>query len=239
MHSSLQRTSIMLGGAALLLASLGGCVSSKPVVVDTAAPQAGPAAVTPGATFAGEPVATPLRPRDRLSVRVLREPDLSLEEVRVGEDGYFDMPQIGRIKAEGRAPAEISDEIRQRLAAEYLVNPRVAVNVVDYASHTVAVEGAVVQPGIYQFQPNTTLVGAVALAHGPSRIARLKQVAIFRQEAGQRSVAVFDLREVRAGRMIDPEIHPGDRVLVGYDGMQQTWLDILAAAPLLAVFTNY
>jgi polysaccharide export outer membrane protein len=64
-------------------------------------------------------------------------------------------------------------------------------------------------------------------------------VAILRQEAGQRSVAVFDLRQVRAGRMIDPEIHPGDRVLVGYDGMQQAWLDILAAAPLLAVFTNY
>lgn len=229
----------MLGGAALLLASLAGCISSPPIAVDTAAAQAGPIEVTPGASFVAEPAATPLRPRDRINVRVLREPDLSLDEVRVGEDGYFDMPQIGRVRAEGRTTAEISDEIRQRLAADYLVNPRVAVNIVDYASHTVAVEGAVAQPGLYQFQPNTTLVGALALARGPSRVARLGQVAIFRQEGGQRSVAVFDLREVRAGRMVDPEIHPGDRVLVGYDGMQQAWLDILAAAPLLAVFTTY
>lgn len=229
----------MLGGAALLLASLGGCISSPPVMVDTTASQAGPTAATPGTSFAAEPATTPLRPRDRINVRVLREPDLSLDEVRVGEDGYFEMPQIGRVKAEGRTTAEISDEIRQRLAADYLVNPRVAVNILDYASHSVTVEGAVAQPGIYQFQPNTTLVGAIALAHGPSRVARLGQVAIFRQEAGQRKVAVFDLREVRAGRMVDPEIRPGDRVLIGYDGMQQAWLDILAAAPLLAVFTTY
>ena len=39
--------------------------------------------------------------------------------------------------------------------------------------------------------------------------------------------------------LVDPEIHPGDRVLIGYDGMQQTWVDILAAAPLLAIFTTY
>ena len=239
MHSSLPRRSVILGGAALLLTSLTGCISSPPVVVDTAAPQTGPATATPGSDFATELGSTPLRPRDRINVRVLREPDLSLDEVRVGEDGFFDMPQIGRVKAEGRTTADISEEIRQRLAADYLVNPRVAVNIIDYASHTVAVEGAVAQPGIYQFQPNTTLVGAIALARGPSRVARLGQVAIFRQEAGQRKVAVFDLREVRAGRMIDPEIHPGDRVLIGYDGMQQAWLDILAAAPLLAVFTTY
>jgi polysaccharide export outer membrane protein len=239
MLSSLPRTLIKLGGAALLLAGLAGCVTSPPVVVDNTAPQAGPAAATPGSGFTTEIAAAPLRPRDRLNVRVMREPDLSLEEVRVGEDGFFDMPQIGRVKAEGRTTAEISEDIRQRLAADYLVNPRVAVNVVDYASHTVAVEGAVAQPGIYQFQPNTTLVGALALARGPSRVARLNQVAIFRQEAGQRSVAVFDLRQVRSGQMVDPELHPGDRVLVGYNGMKQAWLDILAAAPLLAIFTNY
>ena len=77
----------MLGGAALLLTGLGGCVASPPVVVDTAIPQAGPTTATHGASFAAEPGATPLRPRDRINVRVLREPELSLDEVRVGEDG--------------------------------------------------------------------------------------------------------------------------------------------------------
>lgn len=226
-------------GAALMLAGLAGCVSSPPVVVDTGAPQSSPLAATARSTFSGEPGAVPVRPRDRLSVQVLREPDLSLNEVRIGEDGYFEMPQIGRVRAGGRSTAEISEDIRQRLAAGYLVNPRVAVNVIDFASHIVTVEGAVAQPGIYQFQPNTTLIGAVALARGPSRVARLSQVAVFRQDNGVRSVAVFDLREVRAGRMIDPVIHPGDRVLIGHGGMQQAWLDILAAAPLLAVFTTY
>lgn len=239
MRSILPRSWTRIACAALALAGLAGCISSPAVVVDTAAPQSAPLAATANSGFSAGPAAVPVRPRDKLSVQVLREPDLSLADVRVGEDGYFDMPQIGRVRAEGRSTAEISEEIRERLAQDYLVNPRVAVNVVDYASHTVAVEGAVVQPGIYQFQPKTTLVGAVALARGPSRVAKLNQVAIFRQQNGARSVAVFDLRQVRAGRMIDPEIHPGDRVLIGHDGMQQAWLDILAAAPLLAVFTNY
>lgn len=239
MRNILSRAWIRIAGPALVLAALSACVSSPPVIVDTVAPQSAPLAATAGSRFSGVPGAVPIRPRDRLSVQVLREPELSLPDIRIGEDGYFDMPQIGRVRAGGRSTAEIAEEIRQRLAAETLVNPRVAINVVDLASHTVTVEGAVAQPGIYQFQPHTTLIGAVALARGPSRAAKLNQVAIFRQESGTRSVAVFDLREVRAGRMVDPEIRPGDRVLIGHDGMQQNWLDILAAAPLLAVFATY
>jgi polysaccharide export outer membrane protein len=224
----------LLLGAAV---SLGGCVSSREPTLSTA----------PGAAPLTSPGAAPLqardtndivRGRDKISVIVLREPDLTLPDVRVGEDGFFDMPAIGRVKAEGRTTAAIAEEVRERLGRNYLRNPSVAVNVIDYSSHVVTVEGAVEQPGVYQYQPNTTLIGAVAMARGPSRVAKLKHVAIFRFTGGERSVAVFDLAEVRAGTMIDPVLQPGDRVMIGFDGLSQAWRDFLMTAPLIGVFSR-
>ena len=179
-----------------------------------------------------------VRGRDKISVVVLREPELSLPDVRSGEDGFFDMPAIGRVKAEGRTAADIAAEVRDRLGRSYLRNPSVAVNVIDYSSHVVTVEGAVEQPGVYQYQPNTTLLGAIAMARGPSRVAKLTQVAIFRFSGGERSVAVFDIGQVRAGTMIDPVLQPSDRVMIGFDGLSQAWRDFLMTAPLIGVFSR-
>lgn len=223
-------------GLACLLA---GCITGPEPSMESAAAQVAPKAVAGPDEFPADLSSLPVRAKDRLDVRVLREPDLSLENVRVDEDGTFDMPYIGRVTAEGRTAREIAFDIQERLGKEYLVNPRVAVNVVDYGSNLVTVEGAVVQSGIYQFQPDTTLMGAIALARGPTRLARLREVAIFRKESGTRSVAVFDLQKVRSGEMIDPILKPGDRVLVGFNGLTQAWQDFLQTVPLIGLFTRF
>ncbi len=224
---------------AALLFLLSGCVASAPPVLDMAAAPRAPLAQAGPSAFPALAQSVPIRAKDRISVRVLREPDLSLAEVRIDEDGFFDMPYAGRIRAEGRQADDIAEEIRRKLGQSYLVDPRVAVNVIEYASNLVTVEGAVAQPGIYSFQHDTTLLGAIALARGPSRVAKLNEVAIFRQERGERSVAVFDLRKVRSGEMVDPVLKPGDRVLIGFSGLAQVWQDFLTAAPLIAIFTRF
>lgn len=179
-----------------------------------------------------------LSPKDRISVVVVREPQLSLDQVRIDEDGTFDMPAVGRVIAAGRSSTQIAEEIRDKLGRNYLQHPIVSVNVVDFASNLVTVEGGVAQPGVYQFQPDTTLLGAIAMARGPVRAASLKQVAIFRTVKGTRSVATFDLAAVRAGTMVDPALMPGDRVLVGFNNLTQAWQDFLQSAPLIGVFTR-
>lgn len=227
-----------LPATALATALLAGCVASPAPVTDMSAPQAGPLSAGGPDTFPDSLGEVKLRSKDRISVRVLRETDLSLDDVRIDEDGQFDMPYIGRVQAEGRTASEVAADVAARLGRDYLRNPRVSVNIVDFASNMVTVEGAVSQPGVYQFQPDTTLLGAVAMARGPIRTAKLKQVAIFRTVRGERSVAVFDLSQVRSGAMVDPAIVAGDRILIGFDGLTQAWQDFLQASPLIATFTR-
>jgi polysaccharide export outer membrane protein len=190
------------------------------------------------ASFAEAADLSPLRPEDRISVTVLREPDLSAGDLRIAQDGTIAVPSLGSLPAAGLTPSQLAAEIERRLAAS-LVRPQVAVNVVAYDSHTVTVGGSVNQPGIYSFQSNTTLLGAVSLARGTNRVAALDRVVIFRTVDGTRNVAVFDLREVQAGRMIDPVLYPGDRVVVGLSSLSQAWQDALQALPAAALFTRF
>lgn len=181
-----------------------------------------------------------IRPMDQLSVSVLREPDLSFNTITVDEQGGFMMPLIGRVDATGMTASDVAEQIRSRLAANFLVNPVVSVNVVDYASHVVTVEGSVDDPGIFQFQPGTTLLGALALANGPTKtVANLKEVAIFRQFGDETRVAVYDIKQIRGGTLGDPQIEPGDRVVVGFSSLGEGMENFLRTVPLIGLFTRF
>ena len=232
---SIKRIAAAFAAMCLGVMALSGCAAG-PAVVPGTVPAASALAAGPD-PFAEGPSPARVSPMDTISVTVVREKELSLEKVRIDQDGTFDMPYIGRVMAAGRSTTDIASDVQQRLGATYLRDPRVSVNIVEYSSRMVTVEGSVAQPGVYAFQPDTTLLGAVALARGPTRSARLHEVAIFRRSGDKRSVAVFDLKQVRAGRMIDPVLEPGDRVVIGFSGLSQAWQDFLQAAPLVAVFS--
>lgn len=223
---------LLLGGAAL-----SGCASSEPVKLD-GTPTFPTAMSSPSSAAWLESDHPRLKADDVISVTVTREPDLSLAQVRIAEDGTIDVPYVGRVMAAGMTPDDIAEHIRGRLSGGYLNDPRVAVNVVEYASHIVTVEGAVSKPGIFPFQKGTTLLGAVALAQGPVRSAKLRQVAVFREDAQGISVAVFDLRQVRSGKLVDLPMQPGDRIVVGFSALAQGWQDFLQAAPAIGLFTR-
>ncbi|CAH0497924.1 polysaccharide biosynthesis/export family protein [Novosphingobium sp. CECT 9465] len=179
-----------------------------------------------------------LRPSDVINVTVFREPDLSVAGLPVGSDGVISLPLIGAIKAEGLTARGLSEKITQKLSVDVLRNPSVAVNVVQFGSHLVTVEGSVEKPGMYPFRPGTRLSGAISLASGPSRVAKLKEVAVFRQTSEGTFIAKFDYAAVRAGTMLDPVMQPNDRIVVGTSGLSQFWQDLLKTLPALALFTQ-
>jgi polysaccharide export outer membrane protein len=49
-------------------------------------------------------------------------------------------------------------------------------------------------------------------------------------------VAKFDYGQIRQGTMLDPILEPGDRVVMGTDGLSQFWEDLLMALPAFGIF---
>ncbi len=92
-----------------------------------------------------------INPLDTLRISVFQEPELSVDGVPVATNGQIALPLIGQVPVEGRTTIEVASDIKARLAP-YLVNASVAVNVVNYTSQRVTVEGAVEKPGIYPIQ---------------------------------------------------------------------------------------
>jgi polysaccharide export outer membrane protein len=176
---------------------------------------------------------------DLLNITVFQVADLSLERAQVDAAGNILMPLIGAIHARGLTSLELSEEIRRRLAADHLQNPQVSVMVAEAASQKVTVDGAVVEPGVFQMRGNTTLIQAVAMAKGPTRTAEIRRVAVFRVIEGQRMVALYDLRAIRRGEAQDPQILGDDVVVVDQSRMNALFRDIVSTLPAFAIFRPF
>lgn len=230
-------TGLKSGVCAAVALSLGACASTPEPVI-------GMAASTPRTDLgqAGYSVQRSdtylLRPSDQISVNVFREPDFSMETVRIGVEGNVSLPMLGSIPAAGMTAAQFEQNVTQRLAAAGLRTPMVSVNINEYASHLVTVEGAVESPGVYAFQPGSRLSAAIAMGGGPARTAKSDQVAVFREGPDGVMVAKFDYGQVRQGTMLDPVLEPGDRVVIGTDGLSVFWQDFLRSVPAFGIFAN-
>lgn len=176
---------------------------------------------------------------DELSVTVFQVEDLSFEKLIVGATGLIELPLIGTVQAAGLTPNELADDVERRLGSTFLQNPQVTITVTEAASQKVTVDGAVTEPGVFQMKGRTTLVQAVAMAKGATRVADLRSVAVFRQVDGQRMVAVFDLAAIRAGQAADPVLQGDDVVVVDTSRSSVAMREILAALPGLAIFRPY
>ena len=176
---------------------------------------------------------------DKLDVRVFQVEDLSFEELVVDTSGNINLPLIGAVRGSGRTAGEMSTEIAGRLAAQYLRNPQVTVTVKEAANQKITVDGAVTRPGVYEMRGSTSLLQAVAMAEGPSRVADLTKVAVFRSIDGRRSVAVFDLGAIRQGRATDPQVFGDDVIVVDTSRLNSTLREVVGALPAFAAFAYF
>lgn len=219
----------------LVALALTGCASSPEPIIGASTIQPRSDYGQSGYSYA-RPDVYLLRATDKVSVLVFREPDLSAEEVRIGVEGNLSLPMLGSIPAAGMTAKQFEQDVTRRFAALGLKSPMVSVNVTDFASHLVTVEGAVEKPGVFAFQPGARLSSAIALAEGPKRTAKIQQLAVFRESPQGIMVAKFDYQAMSQGTMLDPVLQPGDRVVMGTDGLSVFWEDLLKALPAFGVF---
>src|SRR5690606_11017557 len=173
--------------------------------------------------------------QDLLEVSVFGIEDLS-RSVRVNSNGQISLPLIGGVMAGGKTIPELEQLIASKLKDGYLQDPQVTVFVKEFTSQRVTLEGSLKKPGIYPLTGKTTLLQAIAMAEGLDELADLSGVIVFRQIDGKRAGAVFDLAEVRAGTMPDPQIYGDDIIVVEQSGSKSAFKRFIQAVPALGVF---
>jgi len=159
-----------------------------------------------------------IAPHDLLQIEVFQVGELSSEE-RVNEEGFIAMSLIGAVMVGGLTPQEAEDRIADILGENYLQDPQVNIFVKEYANQNVTVAGAVNKPGVFPLKGRTTLLQAVAMAEGVTRVANDNEVVIFRSQSGRNGQAyVVDLERVQDGALPDPVLVADDRVIVPESG---------------------
>lgn len=180
-----------------------------------------------------------IKPFDVLSINTFGEPGLTFGKVPVDAVGQFSFPFIGRVEAAGLSPSEIEAVIKKRLDEKYTRNAQVTVFVAAASGLLFTVEGAVEKPGSFEYSGKASLLQSIARAGSPSDIAKVEEVAVFREVNGERYGGLFNLNDIREGRVADPEIFPGDTVVVGYSAIKAGWKNFLSLAPILNVITRF
>ena len=179
-----------------------------------------------------------IAPLDTLAVRVFRMNDLT-GDYQVDLAGNISMPLIGEVRAVDLTTAQLDSELTQRLGQKYLENPDVSVGIKESTTRVVTVDGAVNKAGAYPALGPISLMQAVALAGGATQDANTRRVAVFRQIAGRRQAAAFDLTSIRRGEMEDPRIYAGDIVVVDGSSVKAATKQILNSMPLLSIFRPF
>jgi len=170
-------------------------------------------------------------PLDVLDVSVFKVPDLT-KTVQVAEDGTINYPLIGDVPAAGKTAKELEHELTQKLGATYLHSPEVSVFVREYNSQRVTIEGSVKTTGVYNIKGRTSLVQVLAMAGGVNADIASGDVVIFRTIDGTRSAARFDYDAIKAGNADDPELQPGDVLVVDTSATKLALQNILKVLPL-------
>ena len=176
---------------------------------------------------------------DIVAVRVYGEPELTVEEIALDNGGVVSLPLIGDVPAAGLTATELARAIERAYGARYLRDPRVSVIIKEGRQRSIAVEGEVEQPGVFDYVEGQTLLSALALARSPTETAKLDEVMVFRTAGEQKFAARFDVQAIRAGRSPDVPLRAGDTVVVGYSRLRGAFQDALRAVPVIGVFRPY
>jgi polysaccharide export outer membrane protein len=217
---------LVVGAAGFCLLA-GGCSSgARPVMPDVLPQAAAQEAVQPSYRVG---------PFDLLQVNVFGVPELS-GAAQVDGDGRLTLPLIGGMDAMGMTPPQLAMALEDAYGARFVRDPSITIQVTTPQSQRLVVSGAVKEPGIFPVQGRVTLTQAVAQAKGLGDYADQSNVVVLRDIGGQQAAARFDLREIEAGRMADPELAPGDTVIVDTARARRLIRDLAPLGTLFAIF---
>jgi protein involved in polysaccharide export with SLBB domain len=143
-----------------------------------------------------------LGPRDRVSVTVFNHPEFS-GEYELDGNGRFSMPLIGIVNAAGRTPVELETLLVKRFRPDYLVNPRISIEVRNYRPYYLI--GEVQSTGSFPYVAGITYLTAIAMAGGYTYRGKKGVVYVIRGNDPEQEEIKLDANE---------KVQPGDIIRV-------------------------
>ena len=146
-----------------------------------------------------------------MEVRVFREEELTTRG-QLSADGTLSMPMIGSVRIVGLTTDQAAALITRKLADGYLVKPEVSVSIEARIRKTVTVLGQAQRPGVFELPANRrlTLVEAIGMAGGVTRIANAKKVTLKRGAV----VWTISLPDITSGKGTDVSLQDGDMITI-------------------------
>lgn len=87
----------------------------------------------------------------------------------------------------------------------------------------IVVEGAVTKPGIFYPRGRATLMQVISQSGGLTELANADEIKVFAlNKENQKIVLAYDLDQIREGKIPDPEIRPGNIVVVEKSAARST-----------------
>ena len=232
--------------AALLVAAalLAGCADTRGGTIPYDQPLAMPDPPTVQALDADYKIA----PLDKLTVKLFGEQagDTGQQasnsitgDYSVDLAGRISLPLVGEVEAANLTTAQLDDQLTRLYGTKYFEHPDISVAIKESTAHVVTVDGAVQQAGQYPVAGPMTLIQTIALARGTTEDANARRVAVFRTIDGRRQAAAFDLTAIRRGEAKDPQIYPGDIVVVDGSSIKAAQKQIFQTFPFLSIFRPF
>ncbi len=140
---------------------------------------------------------------DRVKMTVYNEPGLS-GEFAVNDAGNLALPLIGDVRAIGSTTEQVARVVETMLAAGYLRDPKVSMEVAVYRPFFIL--GEVKAPGQYPFANGLTVLNAVATAQGFT--PRAQKSVVFIRKFGEDTEKAYQITP-------DLKVFPGDTIRFG------------------------
>ena len=90
-----------------------------------------------------------LSPTDQVAVEVFGEDDLRTNG-RLNPEGNLSVPLLGSIHLAGLTLTQAASKVTELYSRDYLVNPKINVTLLSYASRRFAILGQVGHPGVFE-----------------------------------------------------------------------------------------
>ena len=150
---------------------------------------------------------------DKIQISVNGDPKLT-QQVVVGPEGRVSLPLVGDVPLGGLTVPQATERVTELLARDYLVDPKVDLQIIEYKSRWVMITGEVGKPGRVALRGGATLKDAVADADGLA-VGAGDEIVISRdapEGAGKIQIPVDRQDFERA--LVNPPLKSGDIVSV-------------------------